>query len=62
MINWVQIMSKESKETKWRVHPYIRLVDFHKPLLSQMPVILFTCGVFVVLSIVLTLIYYGNTH
>ena len=58
-------MSKDSNKPKkqsWRMPPDFRLVDFHKPLLSQSPVILFLIFVGVTSMMGLTVALYEGTH
>lgn len=47
---------------KWRVPQDFRLVDFHKPLLQQAPVIFFVLAMFVTLMIVLGIIGYERMN
>lgn len=49
-----------SKKNPWRMPPDFRLVDFHKPLMQQAPVILFICAIFVTSLMVLSIVGYEN--
>ena len=50
------MMSEQnSKKEPWRMPQDLRLVDFHKPLLSQPPVQLFVLGITVIALIALTI-------
>ena len=58
-------MSKDSNKPKkqpWRMPPDFRLVDFHKPFLSQSPVILFVVFVAVTVMMGSTVAFYEGTH
>ena len=53
---------KKPKKEPWRMPSDFRLVDFHKPLLSQSPVILFVIFVGVSLMMGSTVAFYEGTH
>ena len=53
---------KKPKKQPWRMPPDFRLVDFHKPLLSQSPVILFVIFVGVSVMMGSTVAFYEGTH
>ena len=53
---------KKPKKQPWRMPIDFRLVDFHKPLLSQSPVILFVIFVGVSLMMGSTVAFYEGTH
>ena len=53
---------KSSAKKKWRMPPDFRLVDFHKPLLSQPPVMLFLLGTGVGLLMTIGIIFHGGSH
>ena len=53
---------KKPKKKKWRVPPDFRLVDFHKPLLPQPPVILLVLGTGVAMIIAIAVAFYGGSH
>jgi hypothetical protein len=42
----------KNKVAAYRVHEYIRLFDFHKPLLSQMPVIMLIAMIFLAIPVI----------
>ena len=46
----------------YRVHEYIRLFDFHKPLLSQMPVIMLIAMTFGMMFLAIPVIYSEGGH
>tara|TARA_B110000444_G_C18669334_1_gene514517 strand:- start:61 stop:231 length:171 start_codon:yes stop_codon:yes gene_type:complete len=52
----------KNKVTTYRVHEYIRLFDFHKPLLSQMPVIMLIAMIFGMLFLAIPVIYSEGGH
>ena len=52
----------KNKVAAYRVHEYIRLFDFHKPLLSQMPVIILIAMIFGMMFIAIPVIYSENGH
>ena len=51
---------KKPKKEPWRMPQDFRLVDFHKPLLSQPPIILLVLGTTVALAIALTIVLGGH--
>ena len=53
---------KKPKKEPWRMPSDFRLVDFHKPLLSQSPVILFVIFVGVSLMMGTTVALYEGIH
>ena len=53
---------KKPKKQPWRMPSDFRLVDFHKPLLSQSPVILFVIFVGVSLMMGTTVALYEGIH
>lgn len=53
-------MSKKKKT--WRVPPDFRLVDFHKPLLQQAPVIFFIVAAFTIILMILSVSFYETNH
>ena len=53
---------KKPKKEPWRMPSDFRLVDFHKPLLSQSPVILFVLFVAVTVMMGTTVALYEGTH
>ena len=53
---------KKPKKEPWRMPSDFRLVDFHKPLLSQSPVILFVIFVGVSLMMGSTVAFYEGIH
>ena len=55
-------MSNKPKKQPWRMPPDFRLVDFHKPFLSQSPVILFVVFVAVTVMMGSTVAFYEGTH
>ena len=52
----------KNKIVAYRVHEYIRLFDFHKPLLSQFPVILMIALIFDMLFLAIPVIYSEGVH
>jgi len=52
----------KNKVAAYRVHEYIRLFDFHKPLISQMPVILVIALVFGGIFIAIPVMYSSGSH
>ena len=52
----------KNKIVAYRVHEYIRLFDFHKPLLSQMPVIMLIAMMFGMLFPAIPVIYSEGGH
>ncbi len=52
----------KNKVEAYRVHEYIRLFDFHKPLLSQMPVIILIAMIFGMMFIAIPVIYSESGH
>lgn len=56
-------MKKIKNKTKpYRVHEYIRLFDFHKPLLSQMPVIILIALIFGMIFLAIPVMYSEGSH
>jgi hypothetical protein len=52
----------KNKVVTYRVHEYIRLFDFHKPLLSQMPVIMLIAMIFGMIFLAIPVIYSESGH
>ena len=53
---------KKPKKEPWRMPPDFRLVDFHKPLLQQAPVILFCLAVLAGFMMVIGIVSYEKLH
>tara|TARA_Y100001937_G_scaffold117957_1_gene171761 strand:- start:1957 stop:2115 length:159 start_codon:yes stop_codon:yes gene_type:complete len=51
-----------SEKEPWRMPLGMRLIDFHKPLLSQLPIQLFVVGFTVFILIALTITLSGGIH
>ena len=53
---------KKPKKEPCRMPSDFRLVDFHKPLMQQAPVIFFICAIFVTSLMILSIVGYEGMH